>query len=71
MRMDQYNAWQRAKKASQELAMTKPDTVLTDAEIATIASTPAAVIGSYVHTFARAIEQAVLAKRAEKAEPVA
>ena len=29
---------------------------LTDEEIAKIASTPAAVVGSYVHTFARAIE---------------
>ena len=31
---------------------------LTDEEIAKIASTPAAVVGSYVHTFARAIEAA-------------
>jgi hypothetical protein len=29
---------------------------LTDEEIAEIASTPCAVVGSYVHTFARAIE---------------
>ena len=31
---------------------------LTDEQIAKIASTPAAVVGSYVHTFARAIEAA-------------
>ena len=31
---------------------------LTDEQIAKIASTPAAVVGSYVHTFARAIESA-------------
>lgn len=31
---------------------------LTDEQIATIASTPCAVVGSYVHTFARAIEAA-------------
>jgi hypothetical protein len=31
---------------------------LTDEEIAKIASTPCAVVGSYVHTFARAIEAA-------------
>lgn len=35
---------------------------LTDSEIANIASTPCAIVGSYVHTFARAIEQAVRAK---------
>lgn len=31
---------------------------LTDEEIAKIASTPCAVVGSYVHTFARAVEAA-------------
>ena len=36
--------------------------LLTDEEIAEIASTPCAVVGSYVHTFARAIEQAVRQK---------
>lgn len=32
---------------------------LTDEEIKNIASTPAAIVGSYVHTFARAIEAAL------------
>jgi hypothetical protein len=35
-----------------------PRKPLTDEEIAKIASTPCAVVGSYVHTFARAIEAA-------------
>jgi len=35
-----------------------PRKPLTDEESAKIASTPAAVVGSYVHTFARAIERA-------------
>ena len=34
----------------------KPWVGLTDEEITVIASTPCAVVGSYVHTFARAIE---------------
>lgn len=36
---------------------------LTDEQIANIASTPCAVVGSYVHTFARAIESAACAER--------
>ena len=35
-----------------------PRKPLTDKEIAAIASTPCAVVGSYVHTFARALERA-------------
>ena len=42
------------------------NTILTDDEISKIASTPCAVVGSYVHTFARAIEAAVLAKLREQ-----
>ena len=37
-------------------AQRKPWVGLTDEQIAEIASTPCAVAGSYVHTFARAIE---------------
>jgi hypothetical protein len=36
----------------------QPLTPLTDEQIATIASTPCAVVGSYVHAFARAVERA-------------
>jgi len=36
----------------------QPRKPLTDEQIAEIASTPAAIVGSYVHTFARAIEAA-------------
>lgn len=43
-------------------AQPAPAQRLSDARIAEIASTPCAVVGSYVHTFARAIEAAILAK---------
>ena len=43
--------------ASEELVQPKREWVgLTDEEIAEIAATPAAIPGSYVHSFARAIE---------------
>jgi hypothetical protein len=40
--------------------------MLTDEQIAKIASTPCAVVGSYVHTFARAIESAATAPLLER-----
>ena len=47
--------WQAAVKSVSQLA-SKPWVGLTDEQIAEIAATPCAVAGSYVHTFARAIE---------------
>ena len=52
--------WELAIELDQFIKNTAPTPrkPLTDEEIAAIASTPCAVVGSYVHTFARAIERA-------------